>query len=329
MAGHVTGSARRPCVAQVVARDAHDASLPTRTAWSTTDGAYELPLPEGSWIVHAERGAQAGVPSQVHLYATEDGTYEVDLELGVTVWGYVLDPWHAPVEGATVSSHYDFEHVGDSTETGVFSGSDGRYRLIIDPDDAVVSADAPDFAPAVAPIQLRGSEEVHMDLHLIEGAVVSGRVTDRSGATVRLTNPEGTDAHWVEAAEEPRYAFDVDWKGTCALTATVVRPGLTRAAAALVEVGSGEPRPTSLRLGSTPSVGGRVQEGPSGVSHASVTVRSARWGEFTAVTDAEGRFAVEGLPEGEYEVVLGGVSRRVVVGGGTERPYIELDASGR
>ncbi|GAA5143819.1 hypothetical protein GCM10023340_10140 [Nocardioides marinquilinus] len=144
----------------------------------------------------------------------------------------------------------------------------------------------------------------------ISGTVREGEGPDGppvAGATVTLTRPDGSTAV-TTTAPDGSYLFDENPRGAGYTVALSVPPGYAAGDDGTeldVEV-AGQPltgRDFGLRR--LPAVTGTVTGGGNPLGGVAVRVTPVGGGQaLTAVTDGEGRYAVDGLPAGDYTVEI-------------------------
>lgn len=167
-----------------------------RSALSGPDGTYEvLDLPEGAFEVEAT-GAVAEVrrerPIDVRLAAGEAQRLDLDVSMAGRVWGTVTGADGAPVKRAKV-----LVATGDSVVTQMASMATSNDRLMASTDERgeyVVHGvpfehelrvwfDEEHHAPTLSPaFMLHPSRpQLRVDVSLLRGSTVSGRVVDPKG----------------------------------------------------------------------------------------------------------------------------------------------------
>lgn len=293
---------RGPLVAeQAVAEDgraAFAAALPGAYAvWATAEG-------------FAPSVVTARIPA-----AAEPVALVIRLDRGRPVSGRVVDEAGLPLAAAKVVPV--LPGVGSPPgQAPAITGDDGRFALAAVPTQAVrLSASLPGYADAGAPLP-DGDDEVQ--IVLTRGATVEGRVLDEGGAPVAGALVR---AALVGALEEAR-----QWQTTSDERGDYALEGLPLArleVVALHPVGASEPGEVDAARGGThaldlvlPIAGyirGRVVDGEGEpvphvrvVAHPELRGRGGSLaaqrirGELSATTDAEGRFALEGLRPGGY-----------------------------
>jgi RNA polymerase sigma-70 factor (ECF subfamily) len=288
-------------------------------AWSLqgqtdADGVVELErVPPGKFTVYAtkegfsERGARPG-------QAEDEVLVEVELRLPAeaVVTGVVHDALtEQPLAGA---------EVGDSAGASTRTDARGRFRLggltaagnVSHP----VVASAPGYAPEVVYVQLNevGSER-DIVLRLSPAARVSGRVLDSlgspvAGATVVFrgrfsTNPFTAEVHKGETRTDGygRFALDVQPTGEYGLAAQA--PGYAAVHASFGPSAASEGADLGdLVLSAVGSISGDVRGREPEARADLVLLRAGEVRVASAMVNAAGRFRLEQVPTGSFELTL-------------------------
>jgi len=248
----------------------------------------------------------------------------------------------------------------ESTRTVV--GADGRFDMAGVPESAVWLAVDDDFLYVDPAVRVRSGQD-SVELLLVRGASLSGRITDASdagvaGAELKLGTPFDpfsvfdTNSRMLEmeaeADAEGRYVVRQIPAGLKLLVAASTESGNRQPAHAdLAGLRLGEQRVLDLSLPPGNVVAGVVEQpGTLPLADAQVHLRRldvdmmnmARTAMVSggrrddAKTDADGRFRFEAAPDGSYEVVLGEDgwrqvhSEKIVLKGGIEVTDVVLFA---
>ncbi len=235
----------------------------------------------------------------------------------LTYHGRVVDPDGAPVVGATVVmlDAASGERAAAPIEDTFTSGADGRFDFH-SPDGALLEARAAGFAPGRA--RLDGAAQTSHELTIQLGArggsapaalAIGGTVVDPAGAPVAGARVVASAAAELGVGGEA--ISDADGRFTIggldpgghglrahaegyASTSVAVEAGATDVVLALV---------TGARL-----IGRVVDPGGAAIAAPTVVVQRrtglvARAVTVVSIFDAQGRFAIDGLVAGSYEVI--------------------------
>lgn len=266
-------------------------SWPVRRVETDAQGVVELlGLKAGRYAIFAEASELIGGPAMVEL-SSGVGIEEVTIDLspGLSVTIRCKDQKGVPIQGAHVSfqpgSPYDVPRYGETD-------GDGSVRLgPLRREDGTVFVSAPGFVSRAVMV----SDEREIDVELLRGGTVVGRVVDStgmpiSGATLRIY---GTDefGQAILHAEDPGCARDSHFSWALGQSSVLLPAG---------ELG--------VMLGPVPAIPliGRRDPGPC------PTAASPRHDEL--ITDKDGRFAAYGVAPGtivalaEHEAYLTGRS---------------------
>jgi protocatechuate 3,4-dioxygenase beta subunit len=293
------------------------------TVTSDGGGRFDALVPPGRYQVRAGGPDRFGALRRPVEVAP--GQHHGDLELAVArvahVRGRVISDDGAPLAGAEVrfrallprgaSVASDPDGAGVAALGAATSGADGRYELVVLPGEVELHAD---LHGRSGRLELRrvapGARVDAPDLVIAAGIAVTGHVFtpagapaagaavhmqgERSGRRLAVTSDDGTfalanlaDDTWLVEARAPGFA-----------PSAVARLGRRRGAVSPAE-------PLTLRLGPPRSITGRVV-GPDGAAMAGARVRALRLSAadpVTAITDADGRFALVDLDAGPFALV--------------------------
>lgn len=286
-------------------------SWPARRIETNTAGVAEiLGLKAGRYALFAEAGELIGGPLMIDL-ASGVGIEEVTIELsaGLQVTATCRDQQGAPVLGAHVSfqpaSPYDVPRYGETGDAGVVRLGPLRRA------EGTLFVSAPGFVSRAVPV----IDQLDMEIELLRGGTVVGRVEDSNGMPVSgaIVQIAGTDelGQPIMHSEDPGCARDSHFAWALGQASLVVPAG---------ELG--------VTLGPVPPIPlmGRRDLGPC------PTASSPRLDEL--VTDKDGRFAAYGVSPGtvvaraEHEVYLSGRSGEATLESeGTATLTITLGAS--
>lgn len=271
-------------------------------------------------------GARAAGHSPSPAYSLrERGGTELEMRLvlageGGSVSGVVSGPDGAPIAAAAI-----LLDVG-STETSLPDGrrftsslplvharsdASGRFRVFgVRPGSRRLLVRAAGLAPWRGEVEVRGHDEVRVDVRLQRGLTVTGTITDAGGAPLEGVLVWAARRHWTAAPDPPhaigtrtdpngRYRLRGIEAGYCWITVD----GGRRGRAAEVLVGGGE-RELVHDVSLTPGTDlrGRVLDA-DGTGLAGLSVRARRlndWRSTGTITDEAGAFTIFGLGEHAY-----------------------------
>jgi protocatechuate 3,4-dioxygenase beta subunit len=317
-----------------------------KTTRSDATGRYEVGLERaGGYRVIVQSSEQLDFSRAANVEIAVPDEPRVDLDIvvrGGTISGSVVDEEGDPVRGASVLALADAAS-GRDRVTGVVSDADGRYHIEgLEDGTYGVTASAPGFRVAsVHPVPIAGGDSAAIDLRLLRGDALRGRVVDAHGQGVPgalvLVGPSGS----TEMATATSGQTDIN--GTFRVTAPVDGPlDITAIAAGWAPARLLGILPPSAPDAPEPllrtSTGGRVRIrvlGNDGQPVPSVqlqlrAVPAILGGDMAllmnppALTDVSGTTVVDRLAPGAYEVSVAGAAgpppRSVTVAEGSETP---------
>lgn len=278
------------------------------------DGGFETPWPPGNWTLRAQAADGCVAPDQVAPVKVGETT-EVEIVMPRTgvVRGVVVDEAGRHVAGAEVFVRMGGFPPGPSREQYARSDADGRFEVPgLDLEPVVLHVTHPEHADtkvSATPAPPEGAPE--LTVRLTRGATLAGRVLDAqgrgvAGEQVNLIPPQSFfDAVSVFTDAEGAFAFPGLAPGGYSLTTGPYEQGargLSRQGIAVGDSGV-----VTVDLVHPPAEGlltGEVRAAGQPVAGAEVTVQDDRGPEQAhhAVTDEQGRFAVEGLQLGRVQV---------------------------
>jgi MFS family permease len=249
--------------------------------------------------------------------------------VGTLLAGTVLGRGGTPVGRAVVT----VTGVDGRQASRAVVDEDGRYELSgLEPGAYTLIATAPGFDPQAVATTIAAREPVWREFVLDGSGAINGlvRTADNgagvAGATVIATDVSGVVVGQAVSAADGGYRLQGLPEGDLTLTADA--PG-RQPSARMVAIRVGQPQAVDLI---TPMVGGvrgevRTTAGRS-MPEATVTAVTAE-GHVAAstVTDENGQYTLDGLPDGEYTVVTSlyqPVATQVRVGAGQE---VELEVT--
>ncbi len=357
------GRAGVPGVLVTTRRDHWDGAVFSDRLAATTDasGAFRISgLPAGATVKVGLR-RPGGLPLWRSL-SLEDGpltTWEIALGTGPRVVGRVLHAYEeTPLAGVEVLVKYEPIAVTDE---------DGEFVIEVVPGANAsprVTARAPGFLTSV----FRGDLSKHvaagtrLEMRLIPGAAVTGRVVDSAGepipdAHVTATSPNsalsqtsrfelrhraGDESRGVFTDENGHFRLGPLVPGVKLIQVSASRPGLGKTSTSVTLAAPNDHVEVELVMGATGSVRGRVLAGDVPVP-ATVRCRLGKQSRKTDANDA-GEFRIDGLPPGLATLVAEApgffkarsrtepsdtVTVRIVPGETVERDILLASAAGR
>lgn len=315
------------------------AAATEHTATAERDGRFFVDVPPGGYRVFARgdrvltvvrRGRDAraarssvdrpGAAATVDLPTLQiDGPLddvELDVVPGAIVRGVVRDRDGQVVSGAIVRARTDgsddLQPVGGTDEAE--TDSDGAFELRVAARTQQLEATHPVYGIAAnrPVVALDPGGEYHLELDLVPGCVIEGRVArpdgPLTGGVVERAAGSG-DMAWSGVArfrEDGRFRFVTDERATVLLRAGAW--GAPSSEPKRFDCHDGARyRDVVFRTGSgTPTLAGTLRSrSGAAVPFAIIDITSRPTPDHASVerTDAEGRWAVHGLPPGEYEAV--------------------------
>jgi hypothetical protein len=277
---------------------------------------HAVDLAPGAWMVSASAPGHAPRAHAVTVVADQDATLDLVLDDGGrALSGLVTDASGGPVAGARV----DAAKLGATAQpsddvASTVTGRDGRYQLTVAEGQLLVAVADPDYAPIARVVDV-GPAGATADFALIPGGVLEGVVRrDGDRAPVAGARVEAhRDGPSIELAESGRPRFTIaDRDGRFRLAG--LPPGAYDLDARSGELSSRGPtsiglgvadQRTDLELviGAGPVIRGVVvDEAGAPVADAGIIVVTRDQDDATH-SDAQGRFAVVGVPPGRHGLV--------------------------
>ncbi len=205
ISGRITETGSNRGIPLIVVHASSNTATPNAEAESVSDGNYEISgLVPGSYQVSIDLAGQPyRAPGQIPVRNVviespeqEVGGIDFALSAAGIVWGYITDHDQSPVTNAQV-----YLCTSDSLITQVVdaavqrtpplnnrSENDGYYELVGVPLDTEwrVYADSQDYAPQLTDpfILTESARSVRVDIHIMPGTNVYGRVIDQDGRPV-------------------------------------------------------------------------------------------------------------------------------------------------
>jgi large repetitive protein len=330
LVGRVVGEDGRPVArasVRAIAADDFGARLVENgdsIAASDEDGRFVLRAvaagrPLDVVATHADL-APGRVERIVAAAGSEARVPDVRLVSGSTITGVVTDSLGGPIAGASVRVRDD--DVPASTqpifERAVETAADGSYRAahLLAGRYAIV-ASTPGFASAsrsdVIVSRSDGETVSGADLKLPSGWSISGRVVDSkskpiAGARVIADAQEGIDAAGApgespSAASGPDGSFTISGLPSTTYRLSAIARGYVQMRFDVVEAGRTDARIVLCEGASIAGVAKRADaDAPVAGAHVVARSTSGDTIPYEAVADANGEFAIVGLPAGPYVV---------------------------
>jgi len=253
-------------------------------------------------VAQAEGLAAGGVAVELRVGDPRPPPDDVTIELRdceLVVSGTVREAAGGIIAGARIRAATRAEVFGS-----VLSDDRGHYRICLLAGPAHIEAGADGYGTALE--HTRGRRAARVDFALSPEVAIAGRVVNHAGEPVRgAAVIAETDGHrpgvMTESAADGGFRLD----SLIAATYRVVARDDDRAAETSVALTTaGATAELVLTLEERATLTGRVIVGGRPAGDATVIVRSAdkEWSEGSAVTQADGRFAVAGLPRGPVQI---------------------------
>lgn len=306
-------------------RDIASSPGPVASGLTDADGRFLVKgLPPGRYLVRIERAGYATAFVGGVLVTAEGGTPDVKavLDPGAGFEGRVLDPEGRGLEGALLVAvpmkNENLDHF-DRHETR--AGPDGRYRLDTLVDGVTYFLDAHLAGRAPSGRIVRASGVSPLDVTLVLGGRVEGRVTDaKTGAgipsaevlavtgfvgagTSPLSTVSDADGRYAFAnvLPGPLLLFEARARGYAAGTQGFDAKAPRTVVAGATLVADVVLQPGGRITGSVRGDDGRVLAYVSVVA----SVPGNRWaGETAVLTDARGAYVIEGLRPDRYALAV-------------------------
>jgi hypothetical protein len=298
---------------------------PGPQVFHTPDGGFEIPgLPEGIYTLNF-LSDEAG---EAHLFGIEVGPQgnsaglTVVLNAGGFMYGNVVDTKNLPIAGAKV-------HLGESVkETWP---EDGGFEFGgLAPDTYALVVTHRDYPPAFVD-NLVLQEGIDLDIGNIQmgggGSIVGNVVFENgAGASDYTVQAEPENLMLMGALETSTFVAETDPAGYFALDnlsaggyRLILREGSgfhygpgsdpvgTAVQTQTVQVADGEETPVQFVIGDGVRLSGTVLVNGQPLSRSSISLFpkfETPVTEYTALTDAFGRYSFQGIPPGTYEAIV-------------------------
>ena len=326
--GQVVSSNGDPVVGATVERVVQQRSMidisraNRRNTRSDGDGNFVLdglPLGATSFSARHDQHQEKVLDLEVQ---SGDNRLDFVLERGLTISGRVLDPTGLPVGGASVSAASPgggmMVMIGGAAPKSAVTNTDGEYRLEgFGAGSYEVTAKLDGFAPAKteAPVQLDRSDAISVDLQLETGAAITGVVEglsfdELSQVQIMAMQPGASAMPLMAQVDyEGSYLIDNVPAGDWMVMATVGQGGKNARETITIDPGTLE-MVVDFSFGGGLTLSGRVERNGEPVSGTMVIASSTDGpGAGQTTTDPEGRFILEGLEAGRYQVIVTSLNR--------------------
>jgi Carboxypeptidase regulatory-like domain len=271
------------------------------------DGRFDFgtrPATRYQVVAQAEGLVAAGVVVELRTRdprpAPDDVTIELrDCELVIT--GTVRDAAGGIIAGARIRAASRSDAFA-----GVLTDEQGNYKLCLLAGPAHVEAAADGYGTALD--HARGRSAARVDFALSPEIAIAGRVVDGAGRPVgRAVVVAETDGHDPGALTESAADGAFLLEGLIAGTYRVVARDDDRAAEKEVTLTTaGATADLVLALEARATLAGRVVLGGRPAGDATVMIGSTdeKWMLGSAITHADGRFSIPGLPRGPVQIMV-------------------------
>lgn len=324
----VDAATGRPLEGATIGLEAWGAQIAVR---SRSDGSFlfaaQAAVERDEMPVLVTASGYVPVTTTLHCSNDPEVTTSVTLKPGGVARGRVVARDGTPLRGALLLATRDPSKPGGLDRVFATSEADGWFELSgFDPDVRhVLLVRHPECERTVVPFPSAADGAADVDLGTIRvgrGALVSGVVTDESGAAIAGC-PVGLDAggnaqRAIECDSKGRFEFAGVSAGRVHLTASAARHGYTRNADALLEVEDEAIVSATLVMPAGLTIAGRVVDPEGGgVADCSLVLERPTAHLCQRVgatdTDADGRFCFRGLDPANLELAVsprrGGESR--------------------
>lgn len=323
VAGQVVDGDGGPVAEARVSATAASGRAPVRSATTDAEGRYRLDgLPQGKLAFAAEHAEHPRAARELEVQPG-DNRLDFAMDRAWTISGLVLDLADQPVAGARVDAlpagagpSTRARRLGSPSGAGravVESGPDGSFEVAIQAEgNYVVRAEKPGYSDHRVEdlVPIHGQSARGVVLRLEPGGVIAGQVLgvtfdELSSVRVvafpgdRATPPESTTVDF-----EAHYRFDSLPFGDWVIYAGVGDSGKSVKESVRLAVGESEIT-QDLQLGAGLVLSGQVMRASLPVARAQV--RASGLGSLAGartVAGQDGRFRLEGLEVGEYQVVV-------------------------
>ena len=326
--GQVISSTGDPVVGATVERVVQQRSMidisraNRRSARSDGDGNFVLDgLPLGATSFSAKHDTHQEKVLDLEVQSG-DNRLDFVLDRGLSISGRVLDPTGLPVSGATVSATTPgggmMIMIGGGTPKSAVTNSDGEYRLEgYGAGTYEVTAKLEGYAPAKTetPVQLDRSDATSVDLQLQTGAAITGIVEglsfdELSQVQIMAMQPGSSSIPLMAQVDyEGSYLIDNVPAGDWMVMATVGQGGKNARETITIDPGTLE-MVVDFSFGGGLTLSGRVERNGEPVSGTMVIASSTDGpGAGQTTTDPDGRYTLEGLEAGRYQIIVTSLNR--------------------
>ncbi|CAH1223706.1 hypothetical protein PAECIP111893_05031 [Paenibacillus plantiphilus] len=279
------------------------------------DGSYSIPnLSPGTYILSARAEGFGGESLGVIIESAQTTAVNVRLTRNPgTITGIVADHTGTAIAGALVAVQNNVDG-GPIILTRVISTTEGLFTVNnLQPGNYIATVSADGFQNQFAAVSVNSGDVAHHDFQLqpspgtIQGTVAGQGGTQIFGAAIeiRVTNANGVTIFSLFTDPSGRFEADNLAPGTYTILASAAN---FQTAAATTMVNAGRSSSLSLVLISDPgSIQGRATDSITGGGVVGAAVNILDQHTFlvgSTATDSNGNFRVNGLPPGNYTVVV-------------------------
>ncbi|HEV7919385.1 MAG TPA: carboxypeptidase regulatory-like domain-containing protein [Thermoanaerobaculia bacterium] len=289
-----------------VRRNAAGPSTPT--PFRSDDGAFSIDVPPGSFDLQVmapgyARGSATGI--EVEEGKNIEGV-EVKLERGARLAGRVTSGG-SPVSGASVRVQDNTSPMmmSDRGQAQAVTDANGDYLLdSLAPGERAISFSKDGFVQQRKSIEVSAAKETRLDIDLVRGRELRGRVVDESGqpiAAAEVRQQIGMYPAYGQNRTDSDGVFRIGNLADTPLTVVVSKAGYIDARAESVDPSAG----VTITLKRGGAITGRVTGlTPEELQQTSISAwgQGSSFGSANARPDPNGNFTLQGLPDGSVSV---------------------------
>ncbi|HKO58766.1 MAG TPA: carboxypeptidase regulatory-like domain-containing protein [Thermoanaerobaculia bacterium] len=316
VSGRVVDAASTQPVTQfsvaVVRRGGFSSPMPS-TPFRADDGTFTVDVPPGSYELQvAAPGYARGTATGIEVEEGKNAeNVEVKLERGARLAGRVTSGG-APVSGATVrvqdsASPAAMMMMPDRNPPQAVTDANGDYLLdSLAPGERTISVNKDGYVAQRKTVEVSAAREARLDVELVRGRELRGRVVDESGqpvANAEVHQQVGMFPTYGQIRSDSDGVFRLGNLADTPLTIVVSKSGYMDAKVENVDPASSVT--VTLRRGGT--IAGRVTgltpEELQQTSVMAMTFGTGTGSRSEARPDANGNFVVQGIPDGKVNVM--------------------------
>ncbi|WP_437737559.1 MSCRAMM family protein [Sorangium sp. So ce1335] len=293
-------------------------------------GRFELSLPDGTYQLKADLAGYGPTNAVAH----GGDTVSLVLSRSGVITGRVLDERRAPVRRFTIDVLSDIPDdvpAPPPMYSSTFDSPDGSFRIDQIPLwDVILKVTAEEHAPTFSDsLYVEAGDTATVELSLSRGCPLSGRVEDQEGTPLpgvfvdaearlgtsslsELAMKSSADVQQTQTGEDGTFQLDHVPTGDVRVRAYDGSHAVTTLAMAISDCGKVEPVKVVMSPGGSISGVARREDG-SPIPGAKLTLLARSIGFVSAMTDAEGRFHVDDLPDGMTRIELREGTRATMV----------------